>query len=140
MKKHTIMNSLLLLRGLPGSGKSTLAQVLSENNRYPVYSIDSYFTNEKTGEYHFEFDKNHLAYRQCETQTQQAMEQCIEKIIVDNTFTLAWEMEPYFKLGAKFNYCIFVLTVENYHGSQNIHDISTEQVNKMAAKYKVKLF
>jgi predicted kinase len=134
------MNSLLLLRGLPGSGKSTLAELLSESNHYPVFSIDSYFTNEKTGEYNFEFDKNHLAYRQCETQTKEAMQQGIEKIIVDNTFTLDWEMEPYFKLAADFNYRIFVATIENYHGSKNIHQISHEQVEKMAEKYKVRLF
>lgn len=49
-------NSLLLIRGLPGSGKSTLAALLSENGKYPVLSIDSYFTNQK-GEYQFEFEK-----------------------------------------------------------------------------------
>ena len=133
------MNSLLLLRGLPGSGKSTLAQVLSENARYPVFSVDDYFTDPQTGQYVFEYDKNHLAYKQCETQTQHAMEQSLPKIIVDNTFTLDWEMEPYFKLASKFNYRIFVTTVENYHGSKNIHNISDEQIKKMAEKYKTRL-
>lgn len=133
------MNSLLLLRGLPGSGKSTLAQVLSEDKRYPVFSVDDYFTDPQTGQYVFEYAKNHLAYKQCETQTQQAMQQGISKVIIDNTFTLDWEMEPYFKLAAKFNYRIFVTTVENYHGSQNVHNIGHEQIKKMAEKYKVRL-
>jgi predicted kinase len=131
--------SLILLRGLPGSGKSTLALVLSEEGRYPVHSIDSYFTNPQTGEYVFAFDKNHLAYAQCEQQTRNSMLQGVEKIFVDNTFTLDWEMEPYFKLAAEFNYRLFVITVENYHGQPNIHGTTPDQLSKMAEKYKVKL-
>jgi predicted kinase len=134
-KKH----ALILLRGLPGSGKSTFASILSENGKCPVLSIDSYFTNPNTGEYIFEFDKNHLAYKSCEGQTRLFMEQDSEKIFVDNTFTLEWEMEPYFKLAKEFNYLVFVITVENRHGNSNIHNISQEQLQKMAAKYKIKL-
>jgi predicted kinase len=132
-------NSLVLLRGLPGSGKTTLASVLSENEKYPVHSIDSYFINDK-GEYNFEFDKNHLAYKSCENETRKSLERRSEKVFVDHTFTIDWELEPYFKLASEFNYNLFIVTVENYHGSKNIHDIGMEQIEKMAAKYKVKLF
>ncbi len=130
--------SLILLRGLPGSGKSTLSEILSENKKYPVFSIDHFFTDDK-GNYSFEFDKNHIAYKQCETQTRNEMQKGIEKIFVDNTFTLEWEMEPYFKMAAEFGYMLFVVTVENRHGSKNIHHISEEQIQKMAAKYNVQL-
>jgi len=133
------MHSLILLRGLPGSGKTTLANLLSENGKYPVFSVDSYFTDAKTGAYNFEFEKNHLAYKQCEEQTRTALQQGAEKIFVDNTFTLEWEMENYFKLAAEFRYKIFVVTVENRHGGKNIHAISHKQLEKMAAKYKVVL-
>ncbi len=138
MKDDTLHKSLILLRGLPGSGKSTLATVLSENGKYPVFSIDSYFTD-AAGNYVFEFDKNHIAYKHCEDQTRSSMQAACEKIFVDNTLTLAWEMEPYFKMAAEFNYRVFVLTVENRHGSKNNHHISEEQIQKMAAKYKVQL-
>ena len=134
------MSSLILLRGLPGSGKTTLATLLSEEGKYPVHSIDSYFTDATTGAYNFEFEKNHLAYKQCEEQTEQSIRQGIEKIFIDNTFTLEWEMEPYFKLASKYTYSIFVLTVENRHGGKNTHHISEEQIQKMAAKYKVVLY
>lgn len=133
------MHSLIVLRGLPGSGKSTLAGELSENGAYPVFSVDDYFTG-ADGSYIFEFDKNHLAYKQCEANTKAAMEQGRAKIILHNAFTLEWEMEPYFRLASHYNYRVFVLTVENRHGGENCHGISREQIEKMAAKYKVSLF
>ena len=131
--------ALILLRGLPGSGKSTLAALLSENGKYPVTSIDSYCTSEK-GEFVFNHLENHLAYKSCEAQTEKYMAEKREKIFVDNTFTLDWEMEPYFKLASKYGYRLHVLTVENYHEGKNIHAITDEQVRKMAEKYKVKLY
>lgn len=130
--------ALILLRGLPGAGKTTLAKLLSENEKYPVLSIDSYFENEK-GEYKFNFEDNHKAYKACEEQTEAALKQGTPKVFVDNTFTIDWEIEPYFKLSKKYNYQVHVVTVENYHGSQNIHGVSAEQLTKMAEKYKVKL-
>lgn len=131
-------NSLLLLRGLPGAGKTTLARLLSEDGTYPVFSIDSYFTNEN-GSYQFKFEENHLAYKACENQTENAMKNSVPKVFVDNTFTLDWEIEPYFKLARMYNYQVHVVTVENYHGSENLHGVSMEQLQKMAEKYKVKL-
>jgi predicted kinase len=134
-----IYRSLILLRGLPGSGKSSLAAVLCEGEKYPVFSIDSFFTDDKTDEYRFDHLKNHLAYKQCEDLTHSAMEKGCEKIFVDNTFTLEWEMAPYFKMASEFNYRIYVVTVENYHGVGNIHQVTNDQLKKMASKYKVKL-
>lgn len=132
-------NSLIVLRGLPGSGKSTLAMVLSEDGKHPIFSVDDYFTNSETGEYIFDFKNNHLAYKLCEENTKLSMVNKLSKIIIHNTFTMDWELEPYFTLASEYNYSIFIVTVENYHQSGNAHEVSDEQLQKMAEKYKVKL-
>lgn len=131
------MKHLIILRGLPGSGKTTLAGILSEG-RYPVYSVDDYFTDEK-GNYCFDYKTNHLAYKQCEEQTKASMMTGASKIFIHNTFTIAWEIEPYFKMAAEYDYQVHVVTVEHYHKGQNLHNIAEEQLHKMAEKYKVKL-
>jgi predicted kinase len=142
LKNYTFakMKSLYLLRGLPGSGKSTLAESLSENGKYPVFSIDSYFTDSVTGAYSFEFDKNHIAYSECVAKTKSALVTGEEKVIVDNTFTMEWEMKPYFDLASEFNYRLFVMTIEKYHDGKNIHEVTEQQLQKMAVNYKVKLY
>ena len=131
--------NMILVRGLPGSGKTTLSELLSSNGKFPVFSIDEYFTDEK-GNYSFDYEKNYLAYKACEENTEKAILDNTEIILVDNTFTIAWEMEPYFKLARKHECVLHVITVENYHGSENIHQVSKEQILKMAIKYQVKLF
>jgi predicted kinase len=131
--------SLILLRGLPGSGKSTLAKVLAGDKDYPVFSVDSYFYSAENNKYEFRFHENHLAYKKCQDDTEQAMKDGIKKIFVDNTFTLEWEIEPYFKLASQNGYNVFVVTVENRHGGKNVHGIDDESLRKMAGKYKVVL-
>lgn len=140
MNNSTPVNKdLILLRGLPGSGKSTLVEVLSESGKYPVTSIDSYFIVPETGEYVFRFEENHLAYKLCEENTRKYLHLGEKKVFVDNTFTMDWEMEPYFKMAAEYGYRLFVMTVEKYHNGHNIHDVSQAQLEKMASRYKVKL-
>lgn len=134
-----INRTIILLRGLPGSGKSSLAKILSESGKYPIFSVDDYFTKSETNEYQFDFKENHIAYKSCETNVENELKKGTEKIFVHNTFTLEWEMEPYFKLAQKYNYSVFVITIENRHKGKNIHNIPHEQLLKMAAKYKVQL-
>ena len=105
---------------------------------YPVFSVDDYFID-VNGNYTFLFSENHLAYKTCEENVEKAMHSGLEKIFVANTFTMDWEMEPYFRIAQENNYTVHVVTVENYHGGENIHSIPKEHIERMASKYKVKL-
>jgi predicted kinase len=134
----SVSQSLILLRGLPGAGKTALAEALSENGTYPVFSVDSYFTNDD-GSYDFRYGENHIAYKECARQAEAAMKLGKPKIFLDNTFTMEWEMEPYFSLASQYGYRVFVVTVENRHKGVNVHGITEEQLLKMAEKYKVVL-
>jgi predicted kinase len=133
------MQHIILLRGLPGAGKTAFTKLISENNAYPFFSVDDYFTDAE-GKYQFEFSENYKAYALCLKNTENALLKGVSKVIIHNTFTMDWEMEPYFILAKKYNCWLHVLTVENYHGNKNIHDVTLEQLNKMAEKYQVKLF
>lgn len=130
---------LIIVRGLPGSGKSTLCALLAENGRYPVFSVDDYFTD-ASGHYSFRFNDNHKAYSHCKERCLKAMEDTVPRIFLDNVFSMDWEMQPYLEMAARYGYRVHVLTAENYHNGNNVHGVSREQLEKMAAKFKVRLY
>lgn len=134
-----IRGHLCIVRGLPGSGKSEITALLSENGKYPVFSIDDYFTG-ADGLYHFRHTENHLAYAQCEERCREAMRGGHTKIFLDNVFSMEWEMQPYLEMAEEYGYRVHVLTAENRHGGTNVHGVTREQLEKMAAKFKVKLY
>lgn len=130
---------LIIVRGLPGSGKSLICALLSEIGKYPVFSVDDYFTDEQ-GLYSFVHTENHKAYAHCAQRCLEAMQTGKPKIFLDNVFSMDWEMQPYFDMAESQSYRVHVLTAENRHGSNNVHGVTDEQLEKMAAKFKVKLY
>ena len=132
--------SLIIIRGMPGAGKTTLARLLSEKGKYPIFSVDDYFTHPESGDYQFKFDENHKAYRLCEENTKAAMVRNEPKIILHNVFSYDWEMKPYFLMAEELQYRVFVMTLENRHGGENLHGISREQMEKMASGFQLVLF
>ncbi|MCC7232822.1 MAG: ATP-binding protein [Bacteroidia bacterium] len=127
-----------MLRGLPGAGKSTLAEVLAAEEDVKI-SIDDFFTDPVSGKYQFDHRTNHLAYRHCEERVKKAMGDNRPRIFCHNVFSRTEEMAPYLTLAKEAGYRVFVVTVENYHGGGNRHEISEEQVQKMRDKYKLSL-
>lgn len=128
------MKTLILLRGLPGSGKSTFAKTICDE----YYEADQYFINEN-GEYVFDASKLKLAHEWCKLRTEHAMEDGVEKIVVANTFTQAWEMQPYFELAAKYGYRTHSLIIENKHGGKNVHNVPDSKLNEMKDRFQINL-
>lgn len=133
------MKSLYLLRGLPGAGKSTLAKKLGDAH----FEADMYFTNEN-GQYIFNGADIKKAHEWCQNEVQLAMilnhtTGTNENIVVSNTFTQEWEMEPYYKLAETYGYRVFSLVVENRHGGENLHNVPEDKIEAMRKRFEVKL-
>lgn len=130
------MNILLLLRGLPGSGKSTLAKALVGGEGFYA-EADQFFVVE--GEYKFQADKLKHAHEWCQSLVHDWMFLNRPLVIVSNTFTQEWEMEPYFRMAREFGYRVTTVIVENRHLGENVHGVSSEKLEAMAKRFEVKL-
>ena len=128
------MKELFLLRGLPGSGKTTLANSIGGT----WVEADHYFLNEN-GDYEFDGSKLKDAHKWCQDSVEESMNFQSIKITVSNTFTQAWEMQPYFDLAEKYGYRVYSLIVENRHGGVNEHSVPQESLDKMKNRFETKL-
>jgi len=127
------MKELFLLRGLPGSGKSTLARSIGgmhmEADKYFMYN----------GKYEFEASKLKNAHAWCQNAVRVGMETQGRKIVVSNTFTQEWEMQPYYDLAKEHGYRVYCLVVENRHGGVNEHGVPQESLDKMKKRFEISL-
>lgn len=130
---------LYLVRGLPGSGKSTFSKTLGGIH----IEADQYFVDIE-GNYNFDGSKIKLAHEYCRAQTgawmkTDGLQVNVDKIVVSNTFTQEWEMEPYYELAKKYGYKVFSIIVENRHEGTNVHGVPEEKIEQMKNRFKIKL-
>jgi MoxR-like ATPase len=130
---------LFLLRGLPGSGKTTLAGSLE---MVFCYEADRYFEDED-GKYNFDPTKLKQAHQWCQDRVEKAMSAPNgfppPRIVVSNTFTQEWEMDPYYKLAEQYGYRVYSLVVENRHEGVNEHGVSADKLEQMKNRFEIKL-
>ena len=124
---------LFLLRGLPGSGKSTLARSLGGMHM----EADKYFMS--SGKYEFDASKLRDAHNWCQNAVRVGMETQGQKIVVSNTFTQEWEMDPYYKLAEQYGYRVYSLVVENRHMGVNQHGVPADKLEQMKNRFEIKL-
>jgi hypothetical protein len=61
------------------------------------------------------------------------------KIVVSNTFTQEWEIQPYYVLAEKYGYRVFSLIAENRHEGKNIHGVPDDKLELMKNRFEIKL-
>jgi predicted kinase len=125
---------LYIVRGIPGSGKSTFAKTLSDNH----YEADMYFLDQESN-YVFDGTKIKNAHAWCLDRVKTDMVVAREKIVVSNTFTQEWEMEPYFELAKQYGYKVFSIIVENRHEGINQHGVPEDKIEQMKNRFEIKL-
>lgn len=122
------MQQLILIRGLPGSGKSTLAKQLKD---FVHVEADMFFRL-LDGTYRFMPEKLKDAHDWCLKRATEAIE-VGHDVVVSNTFTRYWEMEPYLELAERFD--IYPQVLECHQTFQNIHGVPEEAIVKMRARW-----
>ena len=132
--------NLILVRGVSGSGKSTFADKFL--NTSLLISTDDFFIEE--GEY--KFNPNHLKanHERCIDSVESEMkfrENIAEdtNIVVHNTFTQKWEMDPYIDLAGKYGYNLYTIIVENRHNSDSVHGVPENSVIQQRERFEIVL-
>ena len=104
---------IILLRHLPGSGASTLAHDIASDpdKNFMVIETDQFFENVTTGVYEFDHSKLGQAHSWCQALTEHVMYNSSMNVIIANTFSQIWEMEPYFFFAKKYGYTVEIRTI-----------------------------
>lgn len=126
-----MQQTLILVRGLPGSGKSTLAEEISSNLDNVHIEADMYFLDED-GKYRFDGTKLKDAHEWCQRNASFSLSLGFS-VIVSNTFTQKWEMEPYLKMAEEFNIPVQIIECKGKFG--NIHNVPEEAIQKMRERW-----
>ena len=107
------MSNVVIFRGPPGSGKTTSAKVLFPHHL--LLEADQYF---------YDQGKIKDAHAWCLWRFKQAVDKGIP-VVVANTFTRVWEIQPYLSLVPD------ALVVRFSGEFQNVHGVPEEKVQQM---------
>jgi len=116
---------LILVRGVPGSGKTTYAKKLGIKDHYEA---DMWF--DQNGAY----DPNQIrtAHKWCRIQAMEAMK-AGRPVVVSNTFTQLWELEPYKIAAAKYGYRVEEVVMKGKW--PNVRGVPEKTVQKMRERF-----
>lgn len=132
---------LILITGLPGSGKSTAAQAYKSRSEGDsvIVEADHYFDTPEG----YQFDPRKLpeAHTWCHDTAQRYLSKGWT-VIVANTFSRQWELDPYVKMAGELGVPVEVYTMPDpgtdVLAARNIHHVPAEVIDRMRARWEVK--
>jgi len=130
---------MVLVRGLPGSGKSTLAKLIARSHGLQdgaVMEADNYFIGDD-GVYRFDASQLGKAHAEC---IYDATHSDNPVVIVANTFTMRWEMQPYIEHAHAHEMELRVIMVESdlsaYElAERNVHGVPANAIALMRRRF-----
>jgi predicted kinase len=141
MGKH----KLIIIRGLPGSGKTNLAKHISPHN----VAADDFFM--KDGVYKYESSKIKEAHSWCLEQTRQIFQKAKRdwtvvfrkeaSVVVHNTFTKRWEIQPYIDLAEELDIDIVIISLfdggctDEQLFERNLHSVPITVIERMRIQF-----
>ncbi len=139
---------LLIIRGVPGSGKTTFAKFLKQQAEWGGqffdsvyhYEADNYFIR-GSGEYVFNPAELPKAHAWCQGAVRKALStQYTAMVIVSNTFSQMWELEPYLQIAKETDTEVTILTVETLLSDQelaerNVHSCPVEAIARIRNRW-----
>lgn len=130
--EQAIAPKLVLIRGVSGSGKTTYAKkIIKENPEFSHYEADMYF-HAPDGDYKFDPKLLPKAHEWCRSQTEKDLRDG-KSVIVSNTFTKQWEIQPYINLAKKLGVDLVIKkAVGNY---KNVHGVPDSAVDAMKSRW-----
>ena len=142
IRRHAIR----LFRGLPGSGKTTAAREwLARMGGGVLLEADQFFTDE-AGVYRFDPARVGEAHTWTQQNLIRALDKGASHIAVANTFTQAWELDPYMGIvrayGQRSGHDVGwkVITVRTnlspaQLAARNVHGVPVEAIERMATRW-----
>jgi predicted kinase len=127
---------MILVRGLPASGKSTLARRLALAPSSAVFEADNFFIG-ADGVYRFDIARIAEAHKECISDAKASQ---ATNVIVANTFTQRWEMNPYIDHAKSNNMTLTVITVQTdltdeQLAARNLHGVPVNVIAMMRARF-----
>lgn len=134
---------LYLVRGLPGTGKTTLAKTIAGIDKTKCLAADDYFYENlgaHDAKYTFDPAKLPEAHKECLLKTSYWLTEGYS-VVVHNTFSCRWEMEPYLQKAKAHNFRVTVLDLfdagltDDQLAARGLHDVPVETITKMRNRW-----